>query len=145
MNAWERQQSLARTTTVWALASVAVGGASATRRDGWWRAFGQQNLGWGAANLVIVGVLEVVRSRRRSRLPNPDAPTVLEREQRLLRKALWVNVAADTGYVLGGVVLWCQPRDTASGAGLAIAVQGAFLLLHDGYHALECNRSGSSG
>jgi hypothetical protein len=136
VNAWERQHALARTTVVWAAGSIAVGGILATRQNPWWRAFGQQHVGWGAADLGIVAVLNVVQARRRSRMSHPDGPRTLEREQRRLRQVLWVNVAADAGYLLGGIALWRHPKAQASGAGAAIAVQGAFLMLHDGYHAL---------
>lgn len=121
---------------MWAVASVAVGGILTTRSSPWARAFGQQTLGWGAADLGIVVVLNLVQSRRRARLPDPDAPRVLEREQRRLRKVLWINVVADAGYLLGGVALWRLPQAKAAGAGAAIALQGAFLMLHDGYHAV---------
>lgn len=138
MNAWERQHALARTTIVWAAGSVAVGGLLATRRDPWLRACGQQHVGWGAADLGIVAVLNVVQARRRSRMAHPDGPQVLDREQRRLRRVLWINVAADAGYLLGGIALWRTSKPEASGAGAAIALQGAFLMLHDGYHALGC-------
>jgi len=57
------------------------------------------------------------------------------REQRRLRTVLLINVAADAGYVAVGIVLWRRGWPRASGAGAAIAIQGAFLLVHDTYHA----------
>ena len=136
MDAWERQRSLARTTTVWAVGSIAVGLALATRPDPWWRAFGQQHLGWGAADLGIVAVADLLRTRRMRRLPNPYAPVALDRERRHLRTVLLASVAADVGYVVGGAILWrrCRSDPRAAGAGAAIVLQGAFLLLDDGAH-----------
>ncbi|MET0694652.1 MAG: hypothetical protein ABWX96_06880 [Propionibacteriaceae bacterium] len=136
MNAWERQRALARTTNLWAAASIAVGAPLAARAEPWWRAFGQQHLGWGVVDLGIVAVLNTVQARRMSGLANPLAPAALAREQRRLHRVLLINVAADAGYLIGGLVMWrrrSQPR--VSGAGAAIALQGAFLLAHDAYHA----------
>ena len=42
---------------------------------------------------------------------------------------------ADLGYVVLGVVLARSDRPRAAGAGVAVVVQGAFLLLHDSHHA----------
>ena len=136
MNAWERERALARTTAVWAAGSIIGGLAFAARRDPWWRAFGQQHVGWGAADLGIVGALAVVQRRRMAKLANPYAPAVLERERRRLRTILWVNVAADAGYCVLGLMLSRRAEPRAAGAGAAIIVQGAFLLAHDTQHAV---------
>ncbi|MBC8093528.1 MAG: hypothetical protein H7Y15_16635, partial [Pseudonocardia sp.] len=46
---WAAQVALARTTTVWGVASMAAGlGLAAARHDPFARAFGLQNAGWGA-------------------------------------------------------------------------------------------------
>lgn len=146
MDPWERQHALARTTLGWGAVSIAGGLALATRSDGWWRAFGLQHAGWGAVDLGLVSVLNVLQSRRMLRLPNPYDPAELERERRRLRLILLVNVAADAAYVVGGIVLWRgrgqDPR--ASGAGAAIAVQGGFLFLHDAWHAAGSSLQGAS-
>ena len=136
MNAWERERALARTTGVWAAGSIASGLALAVRRDPWWRAFGLQQLGWVAADFGIVGALTLTQRRRMAKLDNPYAPAVLERERRRLRTILWVNVAADAGYCVVGLLLSRRAERRAAGAGAAIVVQGAFLLAHDSYHAL---------
>lgn len=136
MNAWERQRSLARTTGVWAAASIVGGGALALRLDPWWRAFGLQNLGWGVADLGIVAAASTVQARRMRRSANAYAPAELERERRRLRTLLLVNVVADAGYLVLGGALWRRPQARASGTGAAILVQGGFLLVHDGYHVL---------
>ena len=91
MDPWERQRTLARTTVVWAVASIGAGAALALRRDPWWRAFGLQHVGWGAADLAIVGVLDAVERRRVRRLPDPYAPSRVERKRRGLRTILIVN------------------------------------------------------
>lgn len=139
MDPWERQRSLARTTTGWAVASVAVGGILSSRRDPWWRAFGQQHLGWGAADLGIVAVAHLLQGRRMRRLANAYAPAALDRERRQLRRILRVSVVADAAYVVGGAALWQlrRPDPRVAGAGVAIMLQGAFLLLDDGLHVRD--------
>lgn len=138
MDPWERQHALARTTTQWAALSILGGLGAAIRHDPWWRAFGLQHVGWGAADLGIAAVLNTLQSRRMRRLPNPYEPAGLERERRWLRFVLAVNVAADAAYVVGRGALWRGRHDDprASGAGAAIVVQGAFLFLHDAWHAV---------
>jgi hypothetical protein len=128
---------LARTTTAWATASIVVGSALATRADPWWRAFGQQHLGWGVVDLGVVGVARALQARRMRRVDNPYAPTALRRESGSLRKVLLINVGADAVYVVGGAVLWRarSGHPASAGAGAAIVIQGAFLLLSDASHA----------
>lgn len=137
MDPWERQRQLARTTVAWSLGSVAVGLRFATRRDPWWRAFGQQHVGWGVVDLGVVAVVDRLQDWQMSRLPDPWAPDTLER--RKLRTILAANAVADAAYVVVGAVLWRRRRRNprAAGAGAGIVVQGAFLGLHDGYHALR--------
>lgn len=138
MNPWERQDALARTTVGWSVVSLAAGAALAARRDPWWRAFGQQHVGWGLVDLGIVAVARRLQTRRMARLDDPYGEAEQQHEGRQLRRVLGINVAADAGYVVLGAVLWrrrsSSPR--ASGAGAAIVVQGLFLFLHDGHHAL---------
>lgn len=69
------------------------------------------------------------------RLPDPFSPAALEHERAQLHRVLLINVVADAAYVAVGVALWRSARPGAAGAGAAIAVQGAFLLLHDAQHA----------
>ncbi|MGI8458569.1 MAG: DUF6992 family protein [Propionibacteriaceae bacterium] len=137
MDAWERQRALARTTVVWAAGSIGVGAILASRRDRWWRAFGQQHLGWGVVDLGIVAVVNAYQTRRMRRLPDPYAPEPLERQRRHLRAILVANAAADAGYcALGAVMVHrMSERPRAAGAGVAIVIQGMFLLLHDSHHA----------
>ncbi len=137
---WQRQRSLARTTVWWGLSSVGAGlGIAATRRTPWWRAFGLQHAGWGTVDLGIAAGVSLAQNRQMRRLANPYGPVELERQRRRLRRVLLINVVADAGYVAGGIVLWRsrRARPAAAGAGVAIAIQGAFLLLHDGYHARQ--------
>lgn len=137
MDVWQRERSLVRSTTLWAVASIAGGTACLLIRDPWWRGFGQQHVGWGVIDLAIVAVAGRRQAQRMGRLPNPYAPAALEHETRSLRRILLANVVADAGYVALGAALRNRRSDHpgAVGAGAAIVIQGAFLFLHDGHHA----------
>ena len=138
MDPWHRQLALARVTVGWCLVSTAVGMPLATRGDAWWRAFGRQQVGWAAVDAGVVVVADLLR-RRRMRARNPYAPDALRRERRGLRRVLAINGAADALYVVGGAWLWraSPERPDRAGAGAGIVVQGAFLCVHDAFHALR--------
>ena len=135
MDIWQRERSLARVTVGWGGASVVGGLVLALRRDSWWRAFGLQTAGWGAVDLGIAVLAGWLQDRRMRHSPDPYAPAALEAERVLLRRVLVINAVADLGYVVLGVVLTRSDRPRAAGAGVAVVVQGAFLLLHDSHHA----------
>lgn len=141
---WEAEAALARSTAAWGAGSVLLGGglAVARRREGWWRAFGLQNAGWGAVDLAIAVVAERLRARRMARIVDPYEPSELWAEALRLRRVLLVNVALDVGYVVGGAALWRWRRGSGApaGASAGIVVQGAFLLLHDAVHAVGAGR-----
>lgn len=135
---WARQDALARSTTVWGVASVVAGlGLAAARRGAFATAFGWQNAGWGAVDLAVVVVAGRLKARRMARVPDPYAPDAIAAEGRKLRRVLLLNVALDAGYVAGGAALWRwrRGRPGPAGASAGIVVQGAFLLLHDAHHA----------
>ena len=52
-----------------------------------------------------------------------------------LRNTLYINAGLDVLYVLGGAYMLSRPEETWRGGGLAIIVQGAFLLAFDLLHA----------
>lgn len=52
-----------------------------------------------------------------------------------LRRLLWINAGLDVLYVAVGLGLWMRPRPMLKGFGLAIAIQGLFLLFFDLLHA----------
>ena len=141
MDIWERERTLARTTLVWGGVSLVAGlaGAAATR-DPWRRSFGLQSAGWGAVDLAIVVVVGRLQDRRMRAVRDSDAADAAaaqEAERVSLRRILALNAVADVGYVVLGGVLARDPRPRVAGAGAAIVVQGAFLLGHDTYHAVQ--------
>ncbi len=73
----ERQRALGRTTIGWSAVSIAGGLVFATRQDRWWRAFGQQHVGWGVMDLLIVAVAARLQARRMGRLPNLYDPVAI--------------------------------------------------------------------
>lgn len=134
---WEQQRTLAKTTIAWSIGSLAVGTAFATRRDRWWRSFGQQHVGWGLVDLGIVAIVQGLQHREMNRLPDPYESDVLERRRRHLSYILIGNAIADAGYAVMGAAMWRRLRHNprAAGAGAAIIIQGLFLLVHDSHHA----------
>jgi hypothetical protein len=133
---WERERTLARTTVAWGSLSVVAGtGLAATTRDPWRRSFALQTAGWGAVDLGIAALGWWLQDRRMRQLPDPYAAAALEAERIKLRRVLLVNVAADVGYLALGARLGRDSRPHVAGAGVAILLQGAFLLLHDSIHA----------
>jgi hypothetical protein len=136
VDVWECERTLVRTTVAWGWASVGAGvGALALSRDPWWRSFGLQTAGWGAVDLGIAALASRLQDRRMRRLPDLYAAAAREVERRKLRRILLVNAAADVGYVALGATLARDARPRVAGAGVAIVIQGAFLLLHDSLHA----------
>jgi hypothetical protein len=140
---WQREEALARTTVAWGMASVVAGlGLMAAAGTPWRRSFGLQTAGWGAVDLGIAAVGLRLHGRRMSRLPDPHAAQPQETERRKLWRILLVNAVADVGYVALGMKMARDSRSRVSGAGVAIVVQGAFLLLHDSFHAVGCAKKG---
>jgi hypothetical protein len=143
---WQRERMLARTTVVWGLVSVVAGsGLAATTRDTWRRSFGLQTAGWGAVDLGVAAAGSWLQDRRMRRMPAPYAAAAQEDERVKLRRVLLVNVAADVGYVALGARLSRDSRPDLAGAGVAILLQGGFLLLHDSIHAVGVRRAGAAG
>jgi hypothetical protein len=136
---WQREEALARTKVAWGMASVVAGlGLVAATGTPWRRSFGLQTAGWGAVDLGIAAVGLRLQGRRMSLLPDPYAAQPQEAERRKLWRILMVNAVADVGYVALGMKMARDSRSRVSGAGVAVVVQGAFLLLHDSFHAVGC-------
>ncbi|MEN3186081.1 MAG: hypothetical protein ABDK92_05510 [Atribacterota bacterium] len=53
-----------------------------------------------------------------------------------IRRILLFNAWLDIGYLIAGAVLFLQRTDVNRGFGLAILIQGGFLLFFDLWHAL---------
>ena len=129
--------------TVWAAGSVIKGTAIAligkrTGRKQWVR-FGRQTAMWGAVDALIAGAGALSRSRR-----GELTPEQVDAEARKLRTLLLINAAADVVYVAGGAHIAFHakpgpPEKTSfrmgRGDGLAVLIQGAFLLVLDATYA----------
>ena len=135
----------------WAVGSVVKGVAIALigRRTGrqQWVRFGRQTAMWGAVDGLIAGAGVLARSRR-GELTDDEAGA----EAAKLRRLLMINAAADVVYIAGGAHIAAHAKpariDAAGdlvperrsfrlgrGDGLAIAIQGAFLLALDATYA----------
>lgn len=120
------RSTLTRALTAWSVGSMALGGAlllggPGPRRSG----FARQSIAWGAVDLGIAALA----SRSVGRVVLDEAA-----EARSLRRLLLLNAVLDIGYVAVGARLRhvgrVRGRDVR-GDGVAVVVQGAFLLLLD--------------
>jgi len=109
------EQRLTRVLGGWAAASVVAGAALAVSPRT--RGCGRQTAAWGAVD----GAIALVGAHRRGQR-GPTDPI-------RLRRVLLVNAALDVGYIAVGAALTRGER--WRGDGLAIVVQGAFLLVLD--------------
>ena len=125
----------------WGTASTATGTALAL----WGRAthrpqlaaFGRQTAMWGAIDSAIAGMGVISESRRAA----TDDPASIDADRRKLQLLLKVNSAADVAYIAGGTALVAATLATGrrrvagmsltTGDGIAIIVQGSFLLALD--------------
>lgn len=114
--------TVVRRLTRWGTASVVIGGLLALPRRT--RAFGLQNLMWGAIDVALAEF-----TRRQGGVP----------KKRMLRRILLVNTALDVGYVATGAHLAVRTpslrgrltRPAARGHGLAVIIQGLALFVID--------------
>ena len=138
LEAAERQ--ITTLLSVWAAGSVIKGGAIALmgKRTGrrQWLTFGRQTAMWGAVDALIAGAGALSRSRR-----GELTQEQVDAEARKLRNLLLINAAADVVYLAGGAhIAYHAGREGTSfrmtrGDGLAIVIQGAFLLALDATYA----------
>jgi hypothetical protein len=138
LEAAERQ--ITTLLSIWAAGSVIKGGAIALmgKRTGLrqWLTFGRQTAMWGAVDALIAGAGALSRSRR-----GELTQEQVDAEARKLRNLLLINAAADVVYIAGGAhIAYHAGREGTSfrmtrGDGLAIVIQGAFLLALDATYA----------
>lgn len=100
-------------SSCWLLASVI--GLWATRSPGFWRSHWFMSGLWCVVNTLIVSYAIVV------------PPESLD----AFRRILLINAGLDVGYIAVGGVLLAIKRPMLRGFGLAICVQGLFLLVFD--------------
>lgn len=134
------QQRLTARLLTWSVLSLLVGALLQVPAAPFWRAFGQQAMGWGAIDAAIA-----LFGRRglNKKLVQEYAAEKQEQDVRMLRRVLWVNAGLDVLYVAGGINLMrTRGRDDARmrGHGAGVVVQGAFLLLFDLVHAVLAGR-----
>jgi hypothetical protein len=100
----------------WIAASVVGLWAS---NEPYWKGFWGMNAAWGLINtgIAYAGLLGT------------------EPELNGLRTTLFINAGLDVVYVFGGLYLLSRSEDTWRGSGVAVIIQGAFLLAFDLLHA----------
>ncbi len=150
MDVWDEQAALARQVGAWGIASLVLGAVLALvghrRRDARLRAFGAQNAGWGAVDLVIVAVVRKLTVRQLAALPDPRGPAAQRAQRRKLLRQLVLNAGLDVGYVGYGVRRWrrAAPRSGARGHASAVILQGGFLFAVDTAHAVRLSSAAAA-
>ena len=134
------EREISTLLTVWGGGSVVKGGVIALlgKRTGrrQWMTFGRQTAMWGVVDALIAGAGTLSRSRR-----GELTQEQVDAEARKLRTLLLINAAADVVYIAGGAHIAVRAgREGTSfrmtrGDGLAILIQGAFLLALDATYA----------
>jgi hypothetical protein len=134
------EREISTLLTVWGVGSVVKGGVIALigKRAGHrkWMTFGRQTAMWGVVDALIAGAGTLSRSRR-----GELTQEQVNAEARKLRTLLLINAAADVVYIAGGAHIAVRAgREGTSfrmtrGDGLAILIQGAFLLALDATYA----------
>lgn len=137
INIWQYQFILSRRLAWWGVGSFAVGLALFSTEP-IFRGFGIQAIIWGLIDTAIAVGGALWTSKRRSKLTDPAAKEVIQKETQQLRRLLWRMVPLDVIYVLVGLLLaftWGRKDAWWLGTGCGVVVQGLFLLGFDWYHA----------
>lgn len=128
------QRRALRPLLTWGVGSSLAGALLMLLPRPFWRQFGLQSVGWG-----VVNVLLAIAGRRRALLrAEALASQAIDEsaatgEAERLRALLLFNTGLDLLYVAGGLWAAGGPAEKAGrrGAGLAMTVQGLFLLVFD--------------
>ena len=134
------EREISTLLTIWGAGSVVKGGVIALigKRTGrrQWLTFGRQTAMWGAVDALIAGAGALSRSRR-GELTDEE----VEFERVKLRTLLLLNAAADVVYIAGGAHIAVRAGSSGTsfrmtrGDGVAMIIQGAFLLALDATYA----------
>jgi hypothetical protein len=134
------EREISTLLTIWGAGSVVKGGVIALigKRTGrrQWLTFGRQTAMWGAVDALIAGAGALSRSRR-GELTDEQ----VEFERAKLRTLLLINAAADVFYIAGGAHIAVHAGSSGTsfrmtrGDGVAMIIQGAFLLALDATYA----------
>jgi len=128
------QHRLGKRLLVWSFINLVGGVLLQKASSPFWRAFGQQSIGWGAINaaLAVLGRWNLRRKAARS-----ASIEKMQRDVRNLQRILWINTGLDVLYIAGGWKLAHSRRKAkARGHGWGIVLQGAFLFFFDLLHAI---------
>ena len=127
------QRTVSNRLLAWSVLSITGGALLQVARSPFWRAFGQQAMGWGAidAALAIFG-----RRGLEKKVQRGYPPTKAANDLHNLRRLLWFNAGLDVLYMFGGLALLRRNDETQRGHGAGILVQGIFLFKFDLFHAL---------
>jgi len=138
MNIWQFQRRVSQRLMRWAVFSI-LSGLLLRVGNKLWRHMGNQFIVWGAIDACIAFFGQIAARNRIDHYENPGLPEVCRKEERNLRRLLWLNFGLDALYMLGGWY-WVQHDKgdgTQKGSGWGVILQAVFLLVFDLVHALN--------
>lgn len=141
------QRRLSERLLAWSLLNLIGGGVLQRAPSPFWRAFGQQSIGWGAINaaLAVFGWHNLRRKAARVRSTEEISTEEIRHDARNLQRILWINTGLDLLYIAGGWKLAHSRSDArARGHGWGIVLQGAFLFFFDLLHVIWLRQSGDA-
>ena len=114
----------------WGGLSVGAGAVMVFQPSPVVRAFGIQNLAWGAINAgIALWAQNSIKEKRRNGFS-------MEEERASFRRILLINTLLDLLYVAVGVGLMLSEKESLRGHGIGVTVQGSFLFFFDGINYL---------
>lgn len=139
LNIWDFQKTVSLRLLRYNLVNIAAG-LLVQGRSPFWKGIGSQAVGWGIINIAIAFFGNQAAQRRQKSLTDANTPDKLNQEASNLRRLLWLNAGLDLLYMLGGWQLTHRVGKTRLfrvGTGWGIIIQGALLLVFDGFHAIR--------
>jgi hypothetical protein len=111
---------------VWSGGSAIAGTAMMFSESAYVRAFGMQNIAWGA---IDAGIALAVKNNLIIAITG-DA----QKDKKALADLFFINFLIDFAYIGAGIWLCTMPQEDLRGHGAGIITQGAFLLVFDGFN-----------
>lgn len=138
MDIWQFQNTLTQRLILWVWASITLGILFFLPNNDFWIGMAFQFFGWALVNLAIALFGKWSLRRRLAKLTASEKHAAAPEETRNLANLLWINMALDVVYMLGGVLLvsfMASQGKFWQGTGTGIFIQGAFLFFFDWFHA----------
>ncbi|NJL56964.1 hypothetical protein HC928_18785 [bacterium] len=138
VNYWRFNRGMLMRLLSWNVINIGLGTCLLRDDSTVIRNIGQQAIGWGAINVLLVAFGITTSDRRRRNLEDPFEPQLMQKESKNLYRLLWINNRLNLVYMgFGAWLAFARGKDNEKlwGTGLGIIIQGALLFIHDSIHA----------